>query len=130
SVANESEIDTAFAMNLAKEHSVPVVVSADSLFTNQRERLVMLAERHDIPAIYAYREFAAAGGLMSYGTDLADSYRQVGTYAGRILKGAKPTDLPVQQSGKVALVVNLKAAKALGLIIPPTVLGRADEVIE
>jgi putative tryptophan/tyrosine transport system substrate-binding protein len=79
----KSEIDTAFATTLAKEHSVPLVVSADTMFTNQRVRLVVLAARHAIPAIYAYREFAAAGGLMSYGPDLADAYRQVGTYAGK-----------------------------------------------
>ena len=127
--ANESEIDTAFA-TLAKERSVPLVVSSDNLFTDRPVRLAVLAARHAIPAICPYREFAAAGGLMSYGTDLADAYRVVGAYAGRILKGAKPTDLPVHQAVKVQLVINLKTAKALGLTVPPSLLARADEVIE
>jgi putative ABC transport system substrate-binding protein len=127
--ANESEIDTAFA-TLAKERSVPLVVSSDNLFTDRPVRLAVLAARHAIPAICPYREFAAAGGLMSYGTDLADAYRVVGAYAGRILKGAKPTNLPVHQAVKVQLVINLKTAKALGLTVPPTLLARADEVIE
>ena len=127
--ANESEIDTAFA-TLAKERSVPLVVSSDNLFTDRPVRLAVLAARHAIPAICPYREFAAAGCLMSYGADLADAYRVVGAYAGRILKGAKPTDLPVHQAVKVQLVINLKTAKALGLTVPPPLLGRADEVIE
>jgi putative ABC transport system substrate-binding protein len=127
--ANESEIDTAFA-TLAKERSVLLVVSSDNLFTDRPVRLAVLAARHAIPAICPYREFAAAGGLMSYGTDLADAYRVVGAYAGRILKGAKPTDLPVHQAVKVQLVINLKTAKALGLGVPTSVLARADEVIE
>ena len=127
--ANESEIDTAFA-TLAKERSVPLVVSSDNLFTDRPVRLAVLAARHAIPAICPYREFAAAGCLMSYGADLADAYRVVGAYAGRILKGAKPTDLPVHQAVKVQLVINLKTAKALGLGVPTSVLARADEVIE
>ena len=106
------------------------MVSGDTLFTNQRDQLVVLAARHAIPAIYVYREFAAAGGLMSYGTDVADTYRQLGTYAGRILKGVKPTDLPIQQAVKVELVINLNTAKALGITFPLPLLGRADEVIE
>ena len=124
-----SEIDAAFA-TLAKERSVPLVVSSDNLFTDRPVRLVVLAARHAIPAMYAYREFTAAGGLMSYGIDLADAYRQVGTYAGKILKGAKPTDFPVQQSLKVELVINLNTAKAFGLAVPSALLARADEVIE
>ena len=126
---NEGEIDTAFA-TLAKEHSVPLVISTDNLFTDRPVRLVMLAARHAIPAIYPYRWFPTAGGLMSYGADLADAYRQVGNYAGRILKGAKPTDLPVHQVVRVELIINLKTARALGLTIPLPLLGRAVEVIE
>ena len=126
---NEGEIDTAFA-TLAKEHSVPLVISTDNLFTDRPVRLVMLAARHAIPAIYPYRWFPTAGGLMSYGADLADAYRQVGNYAGRIVKGAKSTDLPVHQVVKVELIINLKTARALGLTIPLPLLGRADEVIE
>ena len=127
--ANESAIDTAFA-SLAKEHSVPLVVSTDNLFTDEPARLVALAARHGIPAIYPYRKFAAAGGLMTYGTDLADAYREAGIYAGRILKGAQPADLPVYQAVKVDFVINLKTAKALGIIFPPPLFGRADDVIE
>jgi putative tryptophan/tyrosine transport system substrate-binding protein len=127
--ADESEIDTAFA-TLAKEYSMPLVVSTDNLFADRPVRLVALAARHAIPAIYPYRWFPTAGGLMSYGADLADAYRQVGIYAGRILNSAKPTDLPVQQVVKVELVINMKTAKALGLSIPLPLLGRADEVIE
>ena len=126
---NESEIDTAFA-TLTKEHFVPHVVSTDNLFTDRPARLVMLAARHAIPAIYPYRYFPAAGGLMSYGSDLADVYRIVGNYAGRILKGANPADLPVQQVVKLEFVINLKTAKALGLTVPLMTLARADEVIE
>ena len=127
--ANESEIDKAFA-TLGKEHSVPLVISTDNLFTDEPARLVRLAARHGIPAIYPYRKFVAAGGLMSYGTDLADAYRQVGIYAGRILKGAKPTELPVYQAVKVDFVINLKTGKALGITFPPRLFGRADDVIE
>jgi putative ABC transport system substrate-binding protein len=127
--ANESEIDAAFA-TLAKERSVPLVVSSDNLFTDRPVRLVTLAAHDAIPAIYPYRYFAAVGGLMSYGSDLADAYRQVGIYAGGIIKGAKPADLPVHQAVKVELVINLKTAKALGITFPLPLLGRADGVIE
>jgi putative ABC transport system substrate-binding protein len=126
---SEGEIDAAFA-TLTRERSVPLVVSSDNLFTDRPVRLVMLAARHAIPAIYPYRWFAAAGGLMSYGPDLAEALRLVGTYAGRILKGAKPADLPVQQVAKVELVINLKTAKALGITVPLPLSGRADELIE
>jgi putative tryptophan/tyrosine transport system substrate-binding protein len=126
---SESETDAAFA-TLAKQRSVPLVVSSDNLFTDRPDRLVALAARHAIPTIYPYRWFAAAGGLMSYGPDLAEAYRLVGSYAGRILKGAKPADLPVQQAVKVELVINLNTAKALGITFPLPLLGRADEVIE
>ena len=128
-VGSASEIDTAFT-TLAKEQSVPVVISGDPLFMDHRAQLVVLAARYTVPAIYWNREFAAAGGLMSYGPDLADTYRQAGIYAGKILKGSKPADLPIQQAVKVELVINLNTAKALGITFPVTLLGRADEVIE
>src|SRR5207245_8107645 len=124
-----SEIDNALA-TLAKYRSVPLVVSADAMFTNLFVRLIALTAHHVIPAIYSYREFAAAGGLMSYGPDLADTYRHVGIYTGKILKGAKPAELPVQQAVKVELVINLKTAETLGIRFPLPLLGRADEVIE
>lgn len=127
--ANEIEIDTVFA-TLAKEHSVPLVVSTDNLFTDRPVRLATLAAQNAIPVVHAYREFAAAGGLMSYGTDLADAYRQVGIYAGRILKGVKPADLPVHEAVKVDFVINLKTARALNITMPPSLLARAEEVIE
>src|SRR6516164_11320572 len=127
--SNSNEIDAAFA-TLAKDHSVPLVVSADALFVNQRVQLVVLAARHAVPAIYAFPESTAAGGLMSYGANLAYLYEQAGAYAGRILKGVKSTDLPVQQAVKFELVINLRTAKAFGITVPPQMLTRADEVIE
>jgi putative ABC transport system substrate-binding protein len=124
-----SEIDAAFGA-LADLRAAALVVAGDAFFTSHRNEIVALAARHAAPAIYIYREFAEAGGLMSYGTDLADSYRQVGIYTGKILKGANPGELPVQQVVKLELVINLKTAKTLGLTIPLSLLGRADEVIE
>jgi putative ABC transport system substrate-binding protein len=125
----ESEIDAAFT-TLVELHAGALVIGGDPFFGNWREQLVALAARHGVPAIYQWREFAEAGGLISYGSSLAASFRQVGAYAGKILKGAKPADLPVQQSTAFELVINLKTAKALGLTVPQSLLARADEVIE
>ena len=127
--STEGEIDAAFG-KLIELRAGGLLVSVDAFLTNQRDQIVALAARHAVPAIYGVREFATAGGLMSYGTDLADGYRQVGIYAGKILKGAKPADLPVQRAVRVEFVINLKTAKTLGLTFPITLLGRADEVIE
>jgi putative tryptophan/tyrosine transport system substrate-binding protein len=127
--ASESEIDSAFA-SLVQLHVDALVVGADPFLSGQREQLVTLASHHAVPAIYAWREFAAAGGLISYGASLTSAFRVVGAYAGRILKGTKPSDLPVEQPTKYELVINLKTAKALGLTVPASLLARADEVIE
>jgi len=127
--SNESEIDTVFG-RLVELRATAIVVNVDPFLNSRRAQIVALAARHAVPAVYGVRDFTTAGGLMSYGTDLVDNYRRGGIYAGKILKGAKASDLPVEQATKVELVINLKTAKALGLSIPTTLLARADEVIE
>ena len=127
--SSEGDFDTVFA-TLVRLRAGALVVAEEGLFTRQREQLAVLAARHRVPTIYPWREGALAGGLMSYGVNLREPYRIVGLYTGRILKGEKPVDLPVQQAVKVELVINLKTANALGLTFPLTLLGRADEVIE
>ena len=126
---NERELDAAF-VSLAQSKVGALLIASNAYFTSRRDQIVALAAQRAIPAIYDQREFPMAGGLVSYGTNLSDSYRLMGVYTGKVLKGEKPTDLPVQQSTKFELVVNLKAAKAIGLDVPPTLLARADEVIE
>ena len=126
---SESEIDTAFASRV-QLHADALVVAADPFLKSRREQLVALASRHAVPSIYAWREFAASGGLISYGPSLTTAFRLVGHYAGKVLKGAKPADLPVQQPMTFELVLNLKTAKALGLTVPPSILVRVDEVIQ
>lgn len=127
--ASEADFETVFS-TVAQQRLGGLVIGVDILFTGWSRQLGTLAARHGVPAIYQGHEFAAAGGLMSYGGSTADSYRLAGIYAGRILKGEKPGNLPIQQSSKVEMIINLKAAKALGLTFPITLLGRADEVIE
>src|SRR5215813_2310849 len=127
--STDQEIDAAFA-TLVQLHAGGLVIGPDNFFNSRSEQLAALALRHQIPAIYQYREFAAAGGVMSYGGNLADAYRLVGVYTGRVLKGEKPADLPVQTPTKFELVINLRTAKALGLQVPPQLLALADEVIE
>ena len=125
----ERDFDAVFA-KLVEFRAGGLVIGGDALFTSRSEQLAALAARHAVPAAYKGREFAAAGGLLSYGTDITDSYHLAGNYTGRILKGDKPADLPVQQATKIELIINLKTAKALGLNVPNTLIGRADEVIE
>jgi putative ABC transport system substrate-binding protein len=124
-----SEIESAFEALVTQRVSA-LVVSGETFFLTQRDQLVELAARHAVPTIYAYREFPVAGGLMSYGGNFTEPYRLLGIYAGRVLKGEKPADLPVQQAAKLELVINLKTAKALNLEISPVLIARADEVIE
>jgi putative tryptophan/tyrosine transport system substrate-binding protein len=127
--SSSRDIDKAFEA-LARDRPDAVFVSLDTSFADRRVQLVHLASRHAIPATYALRDFVEAGGLISYGTNFVDAYRQAGAYTGRILKGAKPADLPVVQSSKFELVINAQTARMLGLDVPPSLLARADEVIE
>ena len=127
--STEREFDTIFA-TLAQLRASALVIAVNSFFTGRRKQLAALASRHRVPAIYQSRDFAEAGGLMSYSSNLREALRLVGLYTGRILKGEKPADMPVQQATKVDLIINLKVAKALGITVPNTLIGRADEVIE
>lgn len=125
----DGEIDAAFE-SVAQNHIPALAMVGDPFFNSRRDKLVALAARHAVPAMYSFRDYVVAGGLMSYGIDLPDVYRQTGVYVGRILKGAKPADMPVEQPTKFELVINLKTAKSLGLTVPLGLLNAADEVIE
>jgi putative ABC transport system substrate-binding protein len=126
---NRAELTSALSA-LSRQTGHALLVGTDPLFLNRRNDVVGVAAKYALPAVYPFRQFADAGGLMSYAADLADAYREAGVYVGRVLKGAKPTDLPVQQSSKLQLVINLKTAKSLGLKVPTSLLQRADEVIQ
>ncbi|MEA3068447.1 MAG: hypothetical protein QOK41_1854, partial [Sphingomonadales bacterium] len=128
-VDGSRDIEAAYAA-LVEQRAGAVLIVSSNLFSVERDLLIKLAARHSVPTIYTSRDYVEGGGLMSYGASLRDAHRLVGIYTGRILKGEKPADLPVQQSTKIDLVINLKTAKALGLDIPPTLLARAEEVIE
>jgi putative ABC transport system substrate-binding protein len=127
--STERDFDEVFT-KLIQLRAGGLVIGPDTFFTSQKEQLAALAVRHAVPTIYQTREFALAGGLLSYGADTADAYRLTGNYVGRVLRGEKPADLPVQQATKIELYINLKTAKALGVTVPNTLIGRADEVIE
>jgi len=127
--SDDEELNAAFAL-LLQQGIGALLVAADPYFDTRRDRIIAFAAQNRLPAVYHFREYAFAGGLVSYGPSITDAYRQAGNYTGRVLRGEKPADLPVIQSAKVELIVNLKAAKALGLTVPMSLLGRADEVIE
>jgi putative tryptophan/tyrosine transport system substrate-binding protein len=127
--SSEQEIDTAF-MTLVQLRAGALVIGTDTLFNSRSEQLAALTLRHAVPAIYQFREFVLFGGLASFGTTVVDTYRPLGVYTGRILKGEKPADLPVQQATNVELIINMKTANALGIMVPLPLVGRADEVIE
>jgi len=128
-VSNDAELEEAFTV-FRQSGAGALVIGTDAFFNNRLEQLATLALRNSVPAIYEYHQFVAAGGLASYGGSIIDSYRLAGAYVGRVLKGEKPADLPVQQASKIELLINLKTAKALGITVPQSIQNRADEVIE